>query len=200
MSKNAAFKPISTMTPITFNHVKITGGFWGKRVTTNRKMTLPMEYEQCKKTGRIDAFKLKWKQGDPNQPHHFWDSDLAKWIEAAAYSLATHPNDDLQKKLDEVVDLVASAQQPDGYLNVYFTVVKPEDRWSNLRDMHELYCAGHMIEAATALFEATGQRKLLDVMCRFADHIDLMFGPEKGKLHGYPGHKKSSWRWSNYIR
>jgi hypothetical protein len=130
--------------------VQLESGFWHQRQETNRRVTLPIEYEQCKATGRIDAFRLDWKPGEANQPHHFWDSDLAKWIEAVGYSLGTHPDAAMEKLCDGVIDLVASAQQPDGYLNVFYTVVQPGKRWTNLRDMHELYCAGHLMEAAAA--------------------------------------------------
>ena len=101
----------------------------------------------------------------------FWDSDVAKWIEAASFSLATHPDPQLDALLDEVIALIAQAQHADGYLNTWFTAVEPENRWKNLRDWHELYCAGHLIEAAVAHFQATGKRTLLDVLCRYADHI-----------------------------
>ncbi len=123
-------------------------------------------------------------------PHIFWDSDVAKWLEAASYSLATHPDPVLETQVDEVINLIAGAQQPDGYLNTYFTVVEPEKRWTNLRDWHELYCAGHLIEAAVAHFEATGKRVLLDMMCRYTDYIDTVFGTAPAKKHGYPGHEE----------
>jgi DUF1680 family protein len=123
-------------------------------------------------------------------PHIFWDSDVAKWLEAASYSLATHPDQALEAQVDEVIRLIVAAQQPDGYLNTYFTVVEPEKRWTNLRDWHELYCAGHLIEAAVAHFQATGKRVLLDALCRYADYIDTVFGTAPGKKHGYPGHEE----------
>lgn len=119
----------------------------------------------------------------------FQDSDVAKWIEAAAYSLKDHPSADLEREIDELVDLLGRAQQPDGYLNSYFTVMEHrENRWSNLRDCHELYCAGHLIEAGVAYFQVTGKRKLLDIVIRYANLIDSVFGDEDGKLAGYPGH------------
>src|SRR5438874_7318676 len=121
-------------------------------------------------------------------PHIFWDSDVAKWLEAASYSLATHPDAALEAQVDEVIRLIVAAQQPDGYLNTYFTVVDPEHRWKNLRDWHELYCAGHLIEAAVAHFQATGKRSLLDVLCRYADHIGAQIGTEPGQRRGYCGH------------
>ena len=98
-----------------------------------------------------------------------------------AYSLAAHPDPALEALLDEVIALVVSAQQPDGYLNVHFTVVEPDKRWTNLRDCHELYCAGHLIEAAVAHFQATGKRMLLDALCRYADYIDSVFGARAGQ-------------------
>ena len=96
----------------------------------------------------------------------------------------------LDALLDEVIALIAAAQQPDGYLNVHFTVVEPEKRWSNLRDWHELYCAGHLIEAAVAHYQATGKRSLLDVLCRYADYIISVFGTGAGQKRGYPGHEE----------
>jgi len=157
---------------------------------TNRLVTLPIEYEQCRGTGRIDAFRLDWQPGQPNPPHIFWDSDVAKWIEAAAYSLATHPDPKLERLVDGVVDLIANAQQEDGYLNTHFTVVEPGKRWTNLRDNHELYCAGHLMEAAVAYYTATGKRTFLDVMRRYADHIDTVLGPGENQKRGYSGHEE----------
>ena len=120
----------------------------------------------------------------------FQDSDVAKWLEAVAYRLASHPDAEWEEKADSVIDLVARAQQPDGYLNSYYTIVEPGQRWTNLAENHELYCAGHFIEAAVAYYEATGKDKLLNVVCKLADHIDSVFGPEPGKKKGYPGHEE----------
>ncbi len=179
------------LTPPPIQDVKVTGGFWAHAQNTNANTTLPIEYEQCKHTGRIDAFRLDWTP-DSNRPkpHYFWDSDVAKWIEGAAYSLSHHPDPKLQSQVDEVVDLIAAAQQADGYLNIYFSAVEPDKRWTNLRDWHELYCAGHLIEAAVAYYESSGKRKFLDVMCRYADYIDSIFGSEAGQMRGYPGHEE----------
>ncbi len=118
----------------------------------------------------------------------FQDSDVAKWLEAVAWSLCQKPDRELEKTADEVIELVAAAQCDDGYLNTYFTVKAPQERWTNLAECHELYCAGHMIEAGVAFFQATGKRRLLDVVCKLADHIDHVFGPAENQLHGYPGH------------
>jgi len=145
-----------------------------------------MEYQQCKETGRIDAWR--WQKGQPNMPHVFWDSDVGKWFEAAAYSLSTHPDKALEEKIDSAIELLAGGQGDDGYLNSHFSRVEPHQRWTNLRDCHELYCAGHLMEGAVAYFQATGKRRFLDVMCRYTDYIDQVFGSEKGQKKGYCGH------------
>ncbi|NMB10934.1 MAG: glycoside hydrolase family 127 protein [Firmicutes bacterium] len=178
------------MSPVSLTRVTIDDAFWSPRMETNRLKTIPHEYKQCKDTGRIDAFGLAWQPGEEPVPHYFWDSDVAKWIEAASYSLATNPDPGLDQLLDEVIERIAGAQQPDGYLNVYFTVVEPEKRWKNLGMWHELYCAGHLIEAAIAHYEVTGKRKLLDVACRYADYIASVFGPGPGQRYGAPGHEE----------
>ena len=176
--------------PVPFTQVTIADAFWAPRLETNRSATLPIEYAQCRDTGRLEAFKLNWQPGQEPVPHIFWDSDVAKWIEAASYSLSTHPDARLAALLDEVAALVAGAQQPDGYLNTHYTVVEPGKRWTNLRDRHELYCAGHLIEACVAHYQATGQRTLLAVACRYADHIGTVFGAGVGQKRGYPGHEE----------
>jgi len=192
-SRSEEESPVSSsvrrkLSPPPLSAVTVRDGFWAPRIEVNRTATIPIEFEQCRKTGRIDAWKLDWKQGEQPRPHPFWDSDVAKWIEAAAFSLATHPDPKLERRVDGVVDLIAKAQQPDGYLNSYFSVVAPEKRWANLGMWHELYCAGHLIEAAVAYAEATGKRKLLEVMCRYADAIDSVFGPSRRT--GCPGHEE----------
>ncbi len=116
----------------------------------------------------------------------FQDSDAAKWIEAAAYSLAVIPDEKLEETVDKLIDIIADAQDEDGYLNTYFTIKDKEKRWENLLEGHELYSAGHMMEAACAYFEATGKRKLLEVMLKNAKHIHNRFVIEKKE--GYPGH------------
>ena len=120
----------------------------------------------------------------------FQDSDVAKWLEAVAYSLTTHYDPALEKAADQVIDLIARAQQPDGYLNTFFIGDKADLRWSNLTEDHELYSAGHLIEAAVAYYQATGKDQFLKVVRRYADHIDSVFGSEPEKLKGYPGHEE----------
>ena len=126
---------------------------------------------------RLAAKKLHGGEVGPDEFYGavFQDSDVAKWIEAAAYSLAAGPNPELEREIDDVVELYGQSQHPDGYVNSFFTIKAPDRRWSNLRDAHELYCAGHMIEAAVAYYEVTGKRNLLDIMCRNADCIYEQF-------------------------
>ncbi len=116
----------------------------------------------------------------------FQDSDAAKWIEAAAYSLADFPDAELEKTVDELIEKIEAAQDTDGYLNTYFTIKDKEKRWKNLLEGHELYCSGHMMEAACAYYEVTGKRALLDVMLRNTEHIYNHFITEGHE--GYPGH------------
>lgn len=173
--------------PLALKNVEIKDDFWAPRIEINREQTIPFQYKQCKDTGRIDALKL-----DKNAPtpHPFWDSDIAKWIEAGSYSLEKHYDPELDELIDETIELLASAQQEDGYLNSYITIVCPERRWQDLRDSHELYCAGHLIEAGVAHYNATNKTTLLEIVTKFADYIDTVFGPEEGKLKGYPGHQE----------
>jgi DUF1680 family protein len=120
----------------------------------------------------------------------FQDSDLYKWLEAVGFMLEVQPDADLEKIADDVIELIVKAQQPDGYLNTYFTLKEPNNRWTNLAECHELYCAGHLIEAGVAYYKSTGKRKLLDVCCRYADYVNTIFGKEAGKLQGYDGHQE----------
>ncbi len=181
----------SPLIPIPHDQVELKNGFWAHKIKINRQVTLDVIYQHNKKSGRIDALNLDWHSGSSKpKPHIFWDSDIYKWIEAAAYSLATHSDEELEKKCDAVIDLIAKAQQKDGYLNIYFTAVDPEKRWTNLRDWHELYCAGHLIEAAVAYYSSTKKEKLLEVSRRYVDHIRSVFGPESHKKQGYPGHEE----------
>lgn len=119
----------------------------------------------------------------------FQDTDFSKWIEAVGYSLTQHPDSELEKIADGAIDIVCAAQGEDGYLDTYYIINDPTRRFSNLKDNHEMYCMGHLIEGAIAYYEATGKDKLLKAAMRFADCVGEHFGPEEGKKKGYPGHE-----------
>ena len=138
----------------------------------------------CMRNFRIAAGK---EQGE-HAGCVFQDSDVAKWLEGVAFSLRWHPDPALEEIADGAIRQIVDAQQPDGYMDTYYIINGLDKRWTNLKDNHELYCAGHMIEAAVAYYQVTGKRVLLDAVIRLVAHIDSVIGPEDGKLHGYPGH------------
>ncbi len=172
------------------------GSFWGKRIHRVGEVILPYQWKalndevpRAPKSHAFENFRIAAGLASGNfYGFVFQDSDIAKWLEAASYSLWQYPNPELERIVDEVIDVVARAQQEDGYLNTYFTIKEPQGRWKNLRDNHELYCAGHFIEAGVAHYRATGKGKLLDVVRHLADHIETRFGEGLGKRRGYPGH------------
>jgi uncharacterized protein len=180
------------------------GGFWGGRIDAVAGRTADILYERCVAAGMLEQIDPDRPSPGVRIPFHvsdgftartvttqmFWDSDIGKTIETAAYSLYRRVNPGLEAKIDAIVDMYARLQQEDGYLSSWYQRIQPGLRWTNLRDCHELYCAGHLIEGAVAYFQATGKRKLMDVMCRYADHIADMFGPEPGKRQGYCGHEE----------
>ncbi|MGH2604392.1 MAG: glycoside hydrolase family 127 protein, partial [Dehalococcoidia bacterium] len=143
-------------------------------------------------TGRIDNFRRAAGQQDgPFQGLYFNDSDVYKWLEAASWSLATDPDPELERLVDETIAAVAAAQQPDGYLDTYYILGDEAGRWTELVRTHELYCAGHLFQAAVAHHRATGKCSLLDVARRFADYICDVLGPaEDGKRPGTDGHEE----------
>jgi DUF1680 family protein len=175
--------------PVPFTQVKISDSFWAPRQETNRKVSIPHGFEMLEKAGNIRNFELAAAGAREGYSGPlFMDSDLYKTVEAASYALATERDPQLEARLDDIIAKIAAAQMPDGYLNTYFQVVEPGKRWTNLRDAHELYCAGHLFEAAVAHYQATGKKTLLNVATRFADYIDSIFGEGPGKRMGYPGH------------
>ncbi|SIS75053.1 glycoside hydrolase family 127 protein [Alicyclobacillus vulcanalis] len=178
--------------------VQLHAPFWSRYQQLVREVVLPYQYEilndrvpGVEPSGAIRNFRIAagLEQGEFTGMV-FQDSDVAKWLEAVGYALKTKRDPALERMADDVIDLVVAAQQPDGYLNTYFTIKEPGKRFTNLMDCHELYGAGHMIEAAVSYYEATGKRKLLDAMCRFADLIADTFGPREGQIHGYDGHQE----------
>ena len=149
------------------------------------------DYIPSEKSHAIDNFKIAAGLKEGN--HYGWvfqDSDVYKWLEAVAYSLQKKEDDQLRDLADSVIDLLEMAQEKDGYLNTYFSVEEPERRFKMLAESHELYCAGHYIEAAVAYYEATNNEKALSIACKLADCIDENFGNEEGKIKGYDGHEE----------
>ncbi|WP_077611143.1 glycoside hydrolase family 127 protein [Clostridium sp. Marseille-P2415] len=183
------------LTTVELKNITMNDPFWNRYIDLVDQVILPFQWELindhvegAEKSYCIRNFRIAC--GDEKGEHKgmvFQDTDVAKWLEATAYSLAKKKNPKLEAAADSAIDLIARAQCEDGYLNTYYTITgKP--RWSDLFEGHELYTAGHMIEAAVAYYEATGKKKFLDVVCRFADYMCQVFGKEEGKIHGYPGH------------
>ena len=178
---------------------EVTDGFWGRYESLVREVVLPYqedalndrildaEKSHCIENFRMAAEKLRTGKCDGEfYGMVFQDSDVAKWLEGAAYSLAQQPDAELEQRCDKIIELIGQAQHKEGYLNTYFTVKEPNKRWTNLHEAHELYCAGHMIEAAVAYAECTGKTRLLEIMRGMADHIYQHFIVEGAE--GYPGH------------
>ena len=173
---------------VDFSHVKITDNFWSPRLKAHAATTLAVCIDQIEnRTGRIRNFENAAKGAGKHSGIFFDDSDVYKALEGIAYTLKNNPDPELEKKADEWIDKFAAAQQPDGYINTFYTLTGLDKRWSNM-EMHEMYCAGHMIEGAIAYYQATGKRKLLDVSIRMANHMMEVFGPEK--RHWVPGHEE----------
>lgn len=174
--------------PVDFSHVRINDGFWSPRLKNHVLYTLPVCIDQIEnKTGRIRNFENAANRSGKHLGIFFDDSDVYKALEGIAYSLINNPNPELERKADEWIDKFAAAQEPDGYIYTFYTLTGLDKRWTNM-DKHEMYCAGHMIEAAVAYYKATGKRKLLDVSIRMVDHMMDRFGP--GKRHWVPGHEE----------
>ncbi len=186
------------LTALPLKSIRITDAFWRRYIRLVPEVVIPYQWEilndrvegaepsYCLKNFKIAAGIEKGEY----KGVVFRDSDVYKWLEAVAYSLETTPNAYLEGLADEAVDLIVGAQQPDGYINTYYTLAEPGKRWSNLVEGHELYCAGHLIEAAVAYYDATGKAKLLNAVRRFADLICDVFGTGENQINGYPGHQE----------
>jgi DUF1680 family protein len=186
-SRTMSFK--SRYQPIPLNQVRLTDRFWSQWLTTLRERTLEAEYDQLEKTKRLANFRrAAGKEEGTFEGLYFNDSDVYKWIEACAYSLAAGPHAKIEKMMNDTIDLVADAQLEDGYINCFFQLKHPDLKFRNLYMMHEMYCVGHLYEAAVAHYEVTGSKKLLDVATKSADLIASIFGP--GKQRGYCGHEE----------
>lgn len=183
---------------IPLKNVKIKDNFWAHYRKLAREVVIPYQWEaindripDAEPSHALKNFRIA--AGIETGEFHgmvFQDSDVSKWLEAVGFSLQTHPDQELEKNADDIIDILEMAQRPDGYLNTYFILKEPENRWTNLAECHELYCAGHFFEAAVAYYNATNKKKVLDIACKFADYISDTFGPEEGKIHGYDGHEE----------
>lgn len=183
---------------VNLKKIKIKDTFWSKHVDLVKNEILPYQWNamndripdaepsHCLENFAIAAGR---KQGE-FYGAVFQDTDIAKWLEAVGFTLAANDLPELEKTADEVIDLLAEAQQEDGYMDTYFIIKEPERRWKDLCEGHELYTAGHMMEAAVAYYLGTGKRKFLDIVIKLADLLCDTFGKEEGKIHGYPGHQE----------
>lgn len=184
--------------PVRVGRTRITDPLFGSYFKLVAERVLPYQWEVLNDwiSGEephycIENFRIA--AGDHLGRHHgpvFQDTDLYKWLEAAAFCIESGFGEKLIPIADDAVELIQRAQQPDGYLNTYVTIECPETRWSNLAEGHELYSGGHLIEAGVAYYQATGKDALLNVGARFADLVESVFGAEEGKCHGYPGHQE----------
>jgi len=185
-------------TVIPLREVSFRRGFLADRARLVREVVIPYQWEAlndriagAERSGTIHNFQVAAGE-KAGEFYGLWfqDSDLAKWIEAASYRLATHPDPALEDELDRLIATIARAQLPDGYLDTYIQLVEPDKRWANLHEYHELYIAGHFIEAGVAHFQATGKRTLLAVVCKLADMLARTFGDGPGQIPGYCGHEE----------
>ncbi|MBN1917301.1 MAG: glycoside hydrolase family 127 protein [Verrucomicrobia bacterium] len=167
--------------------VTLDEGFWSHWQAVNRRVALPHGYAKLEESRALENFRLAAEGTKEGYSEPRWrDQDLYKWLESAAYELPNDASGELRKQVERAVEVIAAAQAEDGYLHTYHQVLSPDTRWSDLGRDHEMYCAGHLIEAALALQRVDGNDRLLEVACRVADHIGSVFGP--GKRHGAPGH------------
>ncbi len=175
--------------PVALTGVMLEDTFWEPRRRINRQATLASQYDRLEASGCLNNFRRAARQKEcAFSGPVFLDSDVYKWLEAAASTLATHAAASLQTMVETVISLIVAAQQPDGYLNTYFMFERADLRWTNLRDWHEMYCAGHLIQAAVAHYRATRSERLLDVACGVADNVCATFGPQEGQRIGTDGH------------
>lgn len=184
---DTAASPHAKLRTLPLDAVEIDGGFWKRWQDTNQAVSLRHGYRQLEKSGNFNNLLLAAGKGEGDyRTPVFMDSDVYKWLEAVGYELARHDDPELVQMADHAIRLVEDAQGEDGYLNSYWQVVEPQRRWQDLQHGHELYCAGHLFQAAVAYYRGTGDERLLNVSRRFADYIDSVFGP--GKRAGTPGH------------
>ena len=175
------------MERIRFYNTDITGGFWKEKQDMVRNSTVTAVFNRFYDTYRFEALKCDTSEGLPYKPHIYWDSDVAKWMEGVAYLISKQPDEALLKIVEDSIDLIIKNADEHGYFNSHFLVTEQDMRFKN-RSWHELYCAGHLIEAAVAYKEATGRDDFLRAMCKFADYIEKVFLKEKSAAFNTPGH------------
>lgn len=176
---------VANLSAVPFTAVKLEDEFWAPRIRTTIEKTIPACFDQCEQTGRIANWEKAAKKEGKYEGYFFNDSDVYKVIEAAAYAIKLDPNAtykgrNLDEYVDELIAKIAAMQQPDGYVNSYF-VLTGAPKWTDIEHKHELYCAGHLIEAAVAHFQCTGKRNLLDIAIKLASHIELEFTSKRIK-------------------
>ncbi|MBS1724096.1 MAG: glycoside hydrolase family 127 protein [Armatimonadetes bacterium] len=182
----------SSLSEVPFTEVTINDSFWAPRQATNRTRSIPHTLAMCASTPRLHNFELAAQKSRAGfSGLIFDDSDVYKSLEAACYALAARSDGKLEAQVDAVIAKIAAAQRPDGYLDTYYEINAPEKRFTRLNSDHELYCAGHLFEAAVAHYRATGKRSLLDVATKYADLLVKTFGDGSGKRMGYPGHPEA---------
>ena len=187
------------ITPVPFTKVKVTDSFWGQRLKASRDVTIPLAFSKCEETGRYTNFEKAANPSDSYEVkgYSFDDTDVYKTIEGASYSLQTYPDKKLVQYIDSVLNIVAKAQEKDGYLYTSRTMNPKhphewagDTRWSKVEDLsHEFYNLGHMVEGAVAHFQATGSKKFLDIACRYADCVCREIGTNTGQVCVVPGHQ-----------
>ncbi len=177
------------MKSLTYDKINITGGFWREKQELIRNVTIHNVYKRFSDTGRFDAFNMNWKEGDPNKPHIYWDSDVAKWLESVAYLTMKKREPELEAIVDEVVDKIEKGRMEDGYFNIHYILFKKDERFTRRQD-HELYCLGHLIEAAIAYDKATGKRKFLSLMKDYVALVSKIFMDENRDAFITPGHEE----------
>ncbi|MBP5092980.1 MAG: glycoside hydrolase family 127 protein, partial [Abditibacteriota bacterium] len=173
------------MKSIQVSDINITGGFWKAKQDMVKSSTLQAVYDRFTDSHRFDAFRCE--KTEEYTPHIYWDSDVAKWIEGAAYLLEKEPHPELEEIIDNVVDLIVKNRDENGYYNSHFLVMRPEEKFTH-RDDHEIYCFGHLAEAAIAYRDATGKDKFLKAVCDYADYIAKVFMVDKSAPYVTPGH------------
>ncbi|GAA2103725.1 glycoside hydrolase family 127 protein [Microlunatus panaciterrae] len=172
--------PHALLRPVGVDSVRVRDDFWSPRLDANRGRSIAFAHDKCSSTGALDNFRRAAGELDgPFQARYYSDSDVYKWVESASWALAAGDDEDIRRRLDETIELIAAAQDDDGYLNTYFSVDRVDERWTDLVNKHEMYCLGHLVQAAVAHFRATSERRLLDVALRCCALVESRYSPDR---------------------